>query len=230
MTRPNTVAVNIELTREIPANGVHVFVEVQGSSLVTGRAALRKAKEVHDLVQKLSALNIEDDQIELVGVRAEVTSGMISRSSSAHYSLKIKLPDLDLLADTLGILMSSKNATIGRLHWKYDRLEETHHEMLKEAVARAEARVSVICEGLSHRKLRVHNMTEKVRGEGPNGIFPRVGDALLEYKVVEHGRRMTKEDLGLEISHSKTVGLEMRVEYEVEPLNAEAAKPNTTSG
>jgi hypothetical protein len=46
----DTIAVNVELTREILADKVNVVVDVKGSSFVSGRTALRKVKEVRDLV------------------------------------------------------------------------------------------------------------------------------------------------------------------------------------
>jgi hypothetical protein len=91
---------------------------------------------------------------------------VIGKSSSAHYSLKVKLADLDLPADVLGVMMNSKNASIGCVDWQYDNVEDTHHERLREATARAEAGMVVIYEGLSHRKFCVHNMTEKLRDKG----------------------------------------------------------------
>jgi hypothetical protein len=53
-------------------------------------------------------------------------------------------------------------------------------------------------------------------------------DALAESR----GRYMyrgTKEDLGLNVSHSKTVFLDVRIEYEVEPLDRMTTESNTTS-
>ena len=228
MKKPNTIAVNVELTRQIPAQRVNIVVEVKGSSFMSGRTALRKAKEVRDIVQALSTVDIGDDQIELSGVRADVASGAISKSSSAHYSLKIKLPNLDILADALGVLMNSKNASVECLDWQYDNMEDTHHEMLREATALAEGRIAVICEGVSHRKLCVHNMTEKLSEKGPDRYFLGAGDALADSRG-RFMKRMTKEDLGLDVSHSKAVSLDVRVEYEVEPLSCRTTEWNATS-
>jgi len=46
-----------EHEEDVAADKVDLFVEVEGSSLFTGRAALAKAREVHSLVESLGQVS-----------------------------------------------------------------------------------------------------------------------------------------------------------------------------
>ena len=218
MKKPNTIAVNIELKEEVLANRVNLFVEVKGDSFVSGRTALKKAKEVRSLVEGLMQIGIAEENIQLMSVQAEVSSGMLTKSSSARYSLKILVADLDALADVLGIVMAAKNASVNSLEWLYDDFEKIHNVMLEEAIARAESRIAVMCKGLQHEKVAVYTMTEKLRTDGRDKyVAPRVASPAAMRVTAQP---MTKEDLGLDITHSKSITLEVHIEYHVEPIEA----------
>lgn len=218
MKKPNTIAVNIELKEEVLANRVNLFVDVRGSSFVSGRTALKKAKEVRSIVEGLAQIGVTEENIQLMSVQAEVSSGMLTKSSSAKYSLKILVADLDALADVLGVILEAKNASVNSLEWLYDDYEKVHNAMLEEAIARAERRIAVMCQSLQHEKVAVYTMTENLRtNDHDRYMMPRVASPAAMRAVAEP---MTKEDLGLDITHSKTISLEVHIEYHVEPVGA----------
>jgi hypothetical protein len=83
MPDPGTIAVNVELRQEVFATRVALHVEIRGDSLFAGDSALTKAHEVRDLAEALAAVGVSTESIQVVGVSAEVQSGMIGKSSSA---------------------------------------------------------------------------------------------------------------------------------------------------
>lgn len=58
---------------ELAADAADLFVNVTGSSLFTGRAAVTQAKEVAAIVHSLKAAGLDADAVEVVSVRAEGT-------------------------------------------------------------------------------------------------------------------------------------------------------------
>ena len=74
--------------QELSAEAVHLLVTVHGASLVTGRAALTKAKEVARLVEALAPAGIDSAAVELDAVCLESSSGLLGSSSSAIYRLR----------------------------------------------------------------------------------------------------------------------------------------------
>ena len=67
-----------------------LHVTVKGSSVVSGDAALKKAKEVNQLVEALISLGVKEDAVKLQGVNIETSSGVLVKSSSASYRLRIR--------------------------------------------------------------------------------------------------------------------------------------------
>ena len=96
MDKPDTIAVNIELEQKVYASRADMYVEIKGDSFFSGNAALEKALEVRDLVAVLAAVPIEESHIQVVGITAEVSSGIIATSSSAVYRLRIEVASLDI--------------------------------------------------------------------------------------------------------------------------------------
>ena len=219
MDKPDTIAVNVEVERKVHACRADMYVDIKGDSFVSGKAALKKAREVRDLVAALAEVGIEERGIQVIGIRAEVSSGIIGKSSSAVYRLRIEVPSLEMLADSLGAVTTRKNAALTLLDWQYDRIGDLHDEMLGEALRKAQQRAELICGELYHRNLGVHSLAEKFKDDQEKPARLYAGGMLTDcsFREVRRKHAVTKEELGLEVSHAKTVSLDLRVEYRVQP-------------
>src|SRR6185436_2987103 len=139
-SKPDTIKVSALHREEIYANHADLFVTVKGSSVVSGDQALKKAKEVNQLVEALTrpalsggeGFGLSPEAIHLQGVHIETSSGVLLKSSSATYRLKVQCEKLEQLADILDILASQKNAALERIQWKYP--EEAARERGMDAV------------------------------------------------------------------------------------------------
>ena len=89
-SKPDTIRVSVDSREEAQATRADLFVNVKGSSLVSGNEALKKAKEVSQLVEALTSFGLSPEAIHLQGVHIETSSGVLLKSSSATYRLKIK--------------------------------------------------------------------------------------------------------------------------------------------
>ena len=87
--------------------------------------------------------------------------------------------------------------------------------MLRQALRKAELRAALICRELNHTNLGVHSLTERLRDDQEKktqlDITPDVSGGMRRRAAV------TKEDLGMDVTHAKTVSLDVRVEYRVQP-------------
>src|SRR5690242_12410084 len=118
-TKPDTIKVSAFYREEIFASHANLYVTVKGSSIVSGNEAMKKAREVSQLVEALTRFGLSPDAVQLQGVRLETSSGALLKSSSATYHLKITLEKLEQLAGLLDIIAEQKNATLERIEWKY---------------------------------------------------------------------------------------------------------------
>ncbi len=212
MENPDRFGVNIEVERKIYANSLDMFVEIRGDSFFSGKEAIKKAREVKEMVQVLSQVGIDESMIELVGVRMEVSSGMISKSSSAMYRLRLHLTNLESLGDVLGAVAGRKNAAVLSLDWQYEAIDGIHDEMLSEAIAKAKKRAAFICQELQLENLGVHLLSESFYDNQESYSGSLAGGTPF---MTRKSREMTSEDLGLEVSHSKRISLRVQLEYKI---------------
>src|SRR5512141_3374852 len=118
-SKPDTIKVSAFHREEIFASHANLYVTVKGSSVVSGNEAMKKAREVSQLVEALTRFGLSPEAVQLLGVHIETASGALLKSSSAVYHLRIKVEKLDQLAELLDIIASQKNATLERIEWKY---------------------------------------------------------------------------------------------------------------
>src|SRR5512138_3291148 len=122
-SKPDTIKVTALQREEIFASHANLYVTVKGSSMIGGSEALKKAKEVSQLVEALISYGLSPDAIQLLGAHVETSSGGLLKSSGASYRLRVRVEKLDQLPELLGILASQKNTSLERIEWKYP--EET---------------------------------------------------------------------------------------------------------
>ena len=70
-TKPDTIKVSAFHKEEIFASHANLYVTVKGSSIVGGNEAMKKAREVSQLVEALTRFGVSPDAIHLQGVRVE---------------------------------------------------------------------------------------------------------------------------------------------------------------
>jgi uncharacterized protein YggE len=213
-TRPDLITVQITHESELEASHVDLFVTVKGSSLVTGSAALTKAREVAALVSALGTVGVKQAAIRVEDIAAQVESGLLTKSSSATYSLKIRCAKLDTLADVLGAITSQKNVQLGHLEWGYPESDELRTRALVDCAARATERARHIAAALGVKLLGVHRFQESELASEP----PRGGRIQPSMMAAGRSRAMDATDLGLSVAHSKKVVIRVLTEFRVAAL------------
>jgi uncharacterized protein YggE len=210
-TKPDTIRITSSQREEIQATHADLMVAVKGSSLFSGDAALKKAKEVSQLVDELTRYGLPVDAIQLQAVHAEASSGALLRTSSAIYSLKIRCEKLEQFTDLLGIITSQKNATFERVEWKYPD-ETVRDAALEKALGKAGAKATKIAGALGVKLLGIYTMSENTFDqEAPRAEMMTFG---AQAKTRSMGMA-PQADLGMDIQHSKFIEAHVEIEYRV---------------
>jgi uncharacterized protein YggE len=209
-SKPDTIKISVSQREEIFANHADLFVTVKGSSVVSGDQALKKAKEVSQLVEALTNFGLSPETVHLQGVHIEIASGMLLKSSSATYRLKIQCEKLDQLADILDIIASQKNAALERIQWKYP--DETARERGLEAVLeKAKLKADKVAKSLGVKLLGVYDLIENNFDE--EMPFPQFAAQAAPMKA--RGVVVSEPSLGMDILHSKTITISVDIWYRV---------------
>jgi len=208
-TKPDTIKVSANHREEIFASYANLFVTVKGSSVVSGNEAMKKAKEVNLLVEALTRFGLSPDAVQLQGVRIETASGVLLKSSSAIYRLKIRCEKLDQLADLLDITASQKNATLERIEWKYPE-ESAQERGLESAIAIGKAKAEKIAAAMGVKLLGVYDFIENAYDEEMPVPFQA------QTMMMKSRAEVADEpSLGMDIQHSKTIHVNLEIWYRV---------------
>jgi uncharacterized protein YggE len=210
-TKPDTIKITASHREEVRATHADLYVTVKGSSLVSGDEALKKAKEVSQLVEQLTGFGLPSEEIHLQSVFAESTGGALLRSSSAVYRLRLRCNKLEQVPDLLSIIAAQKNATFERVDWKYPD-DAAHEKGLEQALAKASARASRVAAGLGVKLLGVYRFSEDVSDD--EAPFPMTALAASQPRMRAVGM-VPQADLGMDIQHSKNLRFTVEIEYRV---------------
>jgi len=209
-SKPDTIKVSASHREEIRASHADLFVTVKGSSLVSGDAAMKKAKEVNQLAEALTNFGLKSEAIQLQGVHIETSSGALLKSSSATYRLKVKCENLDTLAELLDIISSQKNAALERIAWKYKEDEAREHGLMT-ALEKAKSKAEKVAKSLGVKLLGVYDLIENNFDEE----MPYPQFAAMQAAPKRSVGITPEPSLGMDIQHSKTVNVNVEIWYRV---------------
>jgi uncharacterized protein YggE len=208
--KPDTIKVSALHREEIFASHANLYVTVKGSSVVSGDQAMKKAKEVSQLVDTLTRFGLSPDAIHLQGARIETSSGTLLKSSSAMYHLKIKSEKLEQLAELLDIIAEQKNATLERIEWKYPE-EAARERGLESAIAKGKAKAEKVAGAMGVKLLGVYDFMENAFDE-ERSPMPFQAKAM---EMRSLGSIADQPSLNMDIQHSKTIQVNIDIWYRV---------------
>ena len=208
--KPDTIKVSALHREEIFASHANLFVTVRGSSVVSGNQAMKKAREVSQLVEALTSFGLSAEAVQLLGVHIETSSGTLLKSSSAIYRLRIKSENTDQIADLLDIIASQKNAILERIEWKYPE-ELAQERGLEAAITRVKAKAEKVAAALGVKLLGVYDFME---GTFDEERPPRPFQAM-EMGMKSRSAVADEPSLGMDIQHSKTLQINVDIWYRV---------------
>jgi uncharacterized protein YggE len=207
-SKPDTIKISASHKEEIYADRADLFVTVKGLSLVGSNEAMKKAKEVSQLVEALTSLGLSPEAVQLMGVRIESSSGALLKSSSAVYHLKVKCEKLEQFAELLDIIASQKNAALERIEWKYPEDAAREHG-LETTLTKAKAKAEKVAASLGVKLLGVYDFMENTFDEER----PPMPFQAMEMKA--RAASAPEPSLGMEIQHSKTIHASVDIWYRV---------------
>ena len=209
--KPDTIKVSAFHREEIFATHANLYVTVKGSSVVSGNEAMKKAKEVSQLIEALTRFGLSPDAVQLQGVRLETSSGTLLKSSSAVYHLKIKSEKLEQIAGLLDIIAEQKNASLNRIEWKYPEDAARDHG-LELAIAKGKERAEKVAATLGVKLLGVYDFMENTFDEERPPMMPYQA---MEMSMKTRAAAPAGPSLDMEVQHSKTVHVNVDIWYRV---------------
>ncbi len=216
--QPDTISIDEFAQREVDATGADVFVTISGASLVSGASAHTKSKEVAKLADDLRAAGVPASALRVQGVSAQVSSGLLVRSSSATFSVRVRCDDLEKLPEVLGIVAAQKNTSTDSISWRYPNEHDLRREWAKELIERANIRANVVSQSLGVSLLGVHHYEESLN----QGAFHEA-QAAFGGGMPMRSRAAAPLETGMPLAQSREYTLRVLVRFRVGQAAAKAA-------
>jgi uncharacterized protein YggE len=209
-TKPDTIHITASQREEIFASHADLFVTVRGSSVISGNEVMKKAKEVSALVDELTRAGVSAENIHLQGIRVETSSGVLLKSSSATYRLRIRCEKLNQIAELLDIISAQNNTALEQIAWRYPE-EAARTRGLEAAMAAAKSKADRVATSLGVKLLGVYTFTENTFDE--EAPVPQQFQA--QAMMMANKAASVEPSLGMDIQHSKTIQVNVEIEYRV---------------
>lgn len=209
--QPDRITIEETYTETIRAIGAKLHITVKGSSFFTGQTALKKAREVAQLVESLKSVGVKEEDISLESVSAHVESGLLSKSSSARYGLKISCASLETLPDVMGAVTGAKNVSLDELEWDFGDLVDRRTAWIEEVLKRCNAKAAVVAAALKTTLAGVHNCNIQNIGQEMPWSPPA-------YPMMDNMRMKAATasmDMGMPMVQASERGVQAFVEYKV---------------
>ena len=215
-SKPDTIKVSAFHKEEIFASHANLYVTVKGSSVVSGNEAMKKAREVSQLVEELTRFGLSPDAVQLQGVHIETASGTLLKSSSAIYRLKIETDTVDQIARILAIIADQKNATLERIEWKYAE-DEARERGLEAAIAGGKTKAEKVAASLGVRLLGVYDFMENAFDEER----PPMPFQAMEMSMKARSAASAEPSLNMDIQHGKIIQVHVDIWYRVSAFESQ---------
>ncbi|RKH46508.1 SIMPL domain-containing protein [Corallococcus sp. AB049A] len=220
------IVVELSAEHELEADHVDAVVEVKASSFFTGNAAFANAREVATLVRAMEDLGVQASAFTLQSVQAETTEGLLTRSSSALYLVRIRLVDMARVGDVLAALSGLKQATLRELRWGYTHEAEARQDWLEALARESVKKARRVAAGLGVTVAGLHRFSERTwesqafgaRGGGYGG---GTEDVMPMAPSGSYGLKQPRTaTLGFPVSHRKKVHVMATAEFQTHPAPA----------
>ncbi|QAT83107.1 hypothetical protein EJ065_1507 [Corallococcus coralloides] len=214
-TETGIIAVEVSAEHDLEADHADAVVEVKASAFFTGAAAFTNAKELAALVRGLEELGVPRTAFSLQGVQAETNEGLLTRSSSATYTVLIRLEQLERVGDVLAACTTLKQATLRELRWGYSREPVAQQEWMEALAAESVKKARRVAAGLGVKLGALHRFAE--RPESPNYSLRR-GDFLGSDDMAPRGSYgKGRVPLAITVTHRKRVQVMATAEFHTLP-------------
>lgn len=212
MSAPDLIVISTQHEEHVLADCAELLVTVKGSTLVTGRPALRKNREVQSLVEGLVRFGLVPEDIGLESIHAGGESEALGPSSHATYRLRIRCINVGILPDVLEAVSTSPHARLDDVQWRYPDSASRMSAWLEACLAKANAKAKAAADALRIEIVGVHRMVEQPLAETHDGAGEHV---VRVERPSGAGADAAMRAVGFNLTHQKRAGIRVTVEYRV---------------
>jgi len=201
-------------TAEIEAVRAIVIINVTNEKIVFGNAAIAASEDLKTTINKIQQISSEAE-FETESVAIQTNSGIFGKNSTAEYTVKLKINDLEILGEVLGICAEAKKLKIKSLAWDYNE-EEQKLELIQQAIQKAKNKAEKMMAVIGYNVVGIRSCSDSYH-------LPNIGEIVFSQSSVyeEPTMRARKSvDFGTQIKSKKQISATCTVEFLVKANNS----------
>ncbi len=191
----------------INAVSAKLHLEISGENFVYGNAALEKSAEVKNLVEDLRQVGIGVENIFVKDVHVQTETGFFNTSSKGTYKIVVRVGDLELMPNALGVIARQKNCRLDFTEWIFDE-DKARVELAREAMVKAKRKADAMAEAVGYKIVGIRTCSD-VYNELPKPE-PMISAAFAGESLK---RRVAPADIGAQFQNENKVSAQISVEF-----------------
>lgn len=194
---------------EIEASRAFVMVEVNSTKIAFGNAALSASDDLKGVIDKIKRID-DSVEVETESVSTSSTAGFFGKNSTATYTIKLTVSNLDKLGQVLGACADGKNISVNSVKWDYDE-DEPKLELVKKAVKKAKHKAVEMMSVIDYEVVGIRSCSDSYQ-------MPQVSEIHLRAPMPAQAKMMARSaapavDFGAEFKSKKKISAMCNVEF-----------------
>jgi uncharacterized protein YggE len=200
-------------TAEIEAARAFVMINVASEKILFGNAATAASEDLKSVVAKIITVS-EDVEVDTEAVSLATNSGLLSKNSTANYTIRLTVNDLNALGTILGICSEGKKISVRSVIWDYEE-DEAKLSLIKSAVRKAKKKADEMMAEIGYSVIGIRSCSDSYQTPNIGEIvISRPGASQFDDTMESARRRaMPAVDLGTQFKSKKQISATCTIEF-----------------
>jgi uncharacterized protein DUF541 len=201
-------------TTEIEAARAFVMINVASEKIIFGNAAIAASEDLKSVITKVTAVS-EEIEVETDSVSVATNSGIFSKNSTANYTVRLKVNDLNALGAILGICSEGKKLSVRSVTWDYDE-DEAKLGLIKSAVRKAKKKADEMMAEIGYTVVGIRSCSDSYQTPNIGEIVISRQNTFADEIGVDRARSaMRSVDFGTQFKSKKQISATCTIEFRV---------------
>jgi len=200
-------------TVEIEAARAFVMINVASEKVFFGNAAIEASEDLKSIVAKIKTVS-EDVEVDTEAVSLATNSGILSKNSTANYTIRLTVNDLNALGAILGICSEGKKMSVMSVIWDYEE-DEAKLSLIKSAIRKAKRKADEMMAEIGYSIIGVRSCSDSYQTPNIGEIIISGPDAPRFGASMESARRRggPAVDFGAQFKSKKQISATCTIEF-----------------
>lgn len=186
-----------------------IVLQVEGQSSLSTSQAMKKAKEVEQLISELERVGVSGSPINVDSVHFESSKGLLGGSSQAVFRIVVVGVASDKVPLCLGVSANRKGVSVEACRWSFGELHNERLELLRQVASDCRDYADAIAKSLGIVRGLLHSSS--LDWKEPEDVEPYASKKLMMRS--RGGAKSLNEGFSFPVQRRSLLSVLMRAEF-----------------